>query len=256
MRSPAGVSRSMISVVERGESSPTAVVLEKLAAGLGVTMASLFEAATGAASAANGPVARLKDQPQWKDLATEATSRRYVDYQLRVAKVEKAYGKSAVSQSSVPRIEIRTGGLSGPEIAEFLREHLRSLAEVSPPESRHALNLDELRKPDITFWSVWEGREVVGCGALKELDPQQGEIKSMRTAAAHLRKGVGTAVLEQIIAEAKRRGYRRLSLETGAMPYFTPAHRLYRKFGFTNCPPFADYVEDPNSVFMTKSLER
>ena len=132
---------------------------------------------------------------------------------------------------------IRTGGLSGPEIAEFLREHLRTLAEVSPPESRHALNLDELRKPDITFWSVWEGREVVGCGALKELDPQQGEIKSMRTAAAHLRKGVGTAVLEQIIAEAKRRGYRRLSLETGAMPYFTPAHRLYRKFGFTPLGP-------------------
>ena len=178
----------------------------------------------------------------------------HVDYQLRVAKVERAYGKSAVSQSSVPRIEIRTGGLSGPEIAEFLREHLRSLAKVSPPESSHALNLDELRKPDITFWSVWEGREVVGCGALKELDPQHGEIKSMRTAAAHLRKGVGTAVLEQIIAEAKRRGYRRLSLETGAMPYFTPAHRLYRKFGFTNCPPFADYVEDPNSVFMTKEL--
>src|SRR5213592_604483 len=93
LASKTGVSRSMISVVERGESSPTAVVLEKLAAGLGVTMASLFEAATGAASAANGPVARLKDQPQWKDLATEATSRRYVDYQLRVAKVEKAYGK-------------------------------------------------------------------------------------------------------------------------------------------------------------------
>src|SRR6185503_11732379 len=119
--------------------------------------------------------------------------------------------------------EIKTDDLSGPEIAELLAEHLRCMAEVSPPESRHALNLDGLRKPDVTFWSVWQGCELVGCGALKELDAEHGEIKSMRTAAAHLRKGVASFILEHIILEAKRRGYRRLSLETGAMPYFTPA---------------------------------
>lgn len=151
-------------------------------------------------------------------------------------------------------LEIRIDDLSGPEIAELLAEHLRCMGEVSPPESRHALNLDGLRKPDVTFWSAWSGNELVGCGALKELDAQHGEIKSMRTAAAHLREGVGSRVLEHILSEAKRRGYRRLSLETGAMPYFEPAHQLYRKFGFSQCPPFAGYSEDPNSVFMTKEL--
>lgn len=151
-------------------------------------------------------------------------------------------------------LEIRIDDLSGHEIKKLLMEHLSSLAEVTPPESRHALNLDELRKPDIIFWSVWEGREVVGCGALKHLDAQHGEIKSMRTAPAHVRKGVASKVLEHIIAEAKSRGYRRLSLETGAMPYFRPAHSLYRKFGFNHCPPFASYVEDPNSLFMTMEL--
>jgi putative acetyltransferase len=151
-------------------------------------------------------------------------------------------------------MEIRIDDLSGPEIAELLSEHLQSMAIVSPPESRHALNLDELRKPDITFWSVWQGHELAGCGALKELHRQHGEIKSMRTAKAHLRKGVASRLLEHILSEAKRRGYRRLSLETGSMPYFDPAHGLYRKFGFETCPPFDGYVEDPNSVFMTRAL--
>ena len=128
--------------------------------------------------------------------------------------------------------ELRIDDLSGPEIAELLAEHLRCMAAVSPPESRHALNLDGLRHSSITFWSVWQDRELVGCGALKELDAEHGEIKSMRTAAAHLRKGVGSFVLRHIISEAKRRGYRRLSLETGSMPFFAPAHSLYRKFGF------------------------
>ena len=151
-------------------------------------------------------------------------------------------------------MQIKQDDLSGPEIAELLTEHLRSLAEVSPPESRHALNLDELRKPDIKFWSVWIGNELAGCGALKHLNADHGEVKSMRTAEAHLRKGVGSLLLQEIIAEAMRRGYRRLSLETGSMPYFAPAHSLYGKFGFAPCPPFADYVEDPNSLFMAKEL--
>jgi putative acetyltransferase len=151
-------------------------------------------------------------------------------------------------------LEIKIDDLSGPEIAGLLTEHLRSLAEITPPESMHALNLDELRRPDVTFWSVWQGREVVGCGALKELDLHHGEIKSMRTAKAHLRKGVGSMILERIIAEARRRGYGRLSLETGATEYFAPAHGLYEKFGFRRCPPFVGYREDPNSVFMTREL--
>jgi putative acetyltransferase len=151
-------------------------------------------------------------------------------------------------------LEVKLDDLSGPEIARLLTEHLRALAEVTPMESRHALNLDELRKPDVTFWAVWQGNEVVGCGALKRLDAAHGEIKSMRTAARHLRKGVASMVLEYIIAEAGRRGYRRLSLETGAGSYFTPAHRLYRKFGFQPCASFADYVPDPNSLFMTREL--
>jgi putative acetyltransferase len=151
-------------------------------------------------------------------------------------------------------LEIEIDDLRGPEVAELLGAHLRSLAEVSPPESRHALNLDELRQPNITFWSVWRGDEVIGCGALKELDVEHGEIKSMRTATPHLRKGVATMILEQIISEAKRRGYHRLSLETGAMRYFMPAHRLYLQFGFRVCAPFNGYVEDPNSVFMTLEL--
>jgi putative acetyltransferase len=151
-------------------------------------------------------------------------------------------------------MEITIDDLSGPEIAALLTEHLRCMAEVSPPESRHALNLDELRKPDITFWSVWDGRELVGCGALKELNSEHGEIKSMRTAQAHLRKGVASLLLERIISEAKQRAYRRLSLETGSMRYFEPAHQLYRKFGFVRCPPFDGYIEDANSLFMTKEL--
>jgi putative acetyltransferase len=152
------------------------------------------------------------------------------------------------------KYEIKIDDLNGPEIAALLAEHLRCMAAVSPPESRHALNLDGLRQPDITFWSVWLGPALVGCGALKELNAEHGEIKSMRTVAAHLRKGVGGTVLQHIMAEAKRRGYRRLSLETGSMTYFEPAHKLYRKFGFKNCPPFAGYREDPNSVFMTIEL--
>jgi putative acetyltransferase len=150
--------------------------------------------------------------------------------------------------------EIKTDDLKSPEVIKFLYAHLQSLAEVSPPESRHALNVDGLRKPDVTFWTVWQGHELAGCGALKELDRQHGEVKSMRTASSHLRKGVATAVLNHIIKEAQKRGYRTLSLETGSTAYFEPAHTLYRKFGFTNCPPFAGYRDDPNSLFMTKEL--
>ena len=124
----------------------------------------------------------------------------------------------------------------------------------SPPESVHALPLEGLRKPEITFWTAWEKSELLGFGALKELDSQHGEIKSMRTSSRHLRKGVAAALLNYILDEAAGRGYRRLSLETGSMKAFEPARRLYARTGFIFCGPFADYVEDPNSVFMTKEL--
>ena len=151
-------------------------------------------------------------------------------------------------------LEIRVDDLKGVEIIALLEEHLRCMAQVSPPESRHALDLDGLRQPEITFWTIWNGPEVAGCGAIKELDPRHGEIKSMRTACAYQRQGVASCLLLHIIAEAKRRGYRRLSLETGSMDYFEPARKLYTSFGFNRCGPFEGYVEDPNSVFMTREL--
>lgn len=151
-------------------------------------------------------------------------------------------------------MDIKIDDLSGPEVAELVMEHLQSMALQSPPESMHALGLESLRKPEITFWSAWEGDELVGCGALKELDGQHGEIKSMRTSSSYRRKGIAKRVLQHIIEEARRRGYQRLSLETGSMDAFEPARRLYASFGFQYCEPFSDYLEDPNSVFMTKEL--
>ena len=152
-------------------------------------------------------------------------------------------------------IQIRVDDLAGREIHALLEEHLRSMQQLSPPESVHALDLAGLRRPEITFWTAWSETNLVGCGALKELDARHGEIKSMRTAAAHRRNGVGRAMLQHIIAEARRRSYSRLSLETGSMQAFEPARRLYEGFGFTYCPPFADYTDDANSVFLTRTLE-
>lgn len=151
-------------------------------------------------------------------------------------------------------MDIRVDDLSGPEIARLLQEHLQGMKQNSPAESVHALDLGGLRKPEITFWTVWEGHELLGCGALKALDARHGEIKSMRTASVHLRKGVATALLQHILEEAERRSYRRLSLETGSGTAFVPAHRLYTRFGFRPCGPFADYVADAFSVFMTRDL--
>ena len=154
-------------------------------------------------------------------------------------------------------MHIKLDDLSSPQIQELLLHHLSHLSSISKPCSMHALNLEALRSPNISFWSVWSGNsvpELMGCGALKQLDDAHGEIKSMRTVAVYLRKGVASHLLTHIIAEAKRRGYRRLSLETGAGAHFIPAQRLYAKFGFRQCGPFADYLEDPNSVFMTMNL--
>ncbi len=121
----------------------------------------------------------------------------------------------------------------------------------SPPESVHALGVEALRAPDVTMWSVWEGPVLLGCGALKQLDPRHGEIKSMRTDPAHVRRGVAAALLERIIDVARARGYARISLETGSGSAFAASHALYRRFGFVECGPFGDYADTEFNRVMT-----
>ncbi|MDM0043211.1 GNAT family N-acetyltransferase [Variovorax dokdonensis] len=149
---------------------------------------------------------------------------------------------------------IRLDDLRGEPIRLLLEEHLSHMRSLSPPESVHALDLDRLRRPEISFWTAWRGDELVGCGALKMLDARHGEIKSMRSAHAHRGTGVGRALLQYIVQEAQRRELARLSLETGSQPEFAPARQLYASFGFEVCGPFADYTDDPNSVYMTRML--
>jgi putative acetyltransferase len=151
-------------------------------------------------------------------------------------------------------MEIKIDDLSGSEIAEFLEEHVREMKSVSPPESKHALDLEGLRKPEITFWTVWDNDRLIGCGAMKELDADLAEIKSMRTTALYRGQGIASMLLQHILNEAKQRGYQQISLETGSMPFFEPARNLYAKYGFEYCAPFSTYREDPNSVFMTKLI--
>lgn len=151
-------------------------------------------------------------------------------------------------------MKIRIDDLRGPQIIALLEEHLRWMHIVSPPESVHALDLEALRQPAITFWTIWEGDALAGCGALKQINPQHAEIKSMRTANGYERRGVASQMLRHILDTARARGYARLSLETASQPYFEPARRLYRKYGFAECEPFEGYVEDSNSVFMTRLI--
>ncbi|WP_308280041.1 GNAT family N-acetyltransferase, partial [Pseudonocardia oceani] len=136
--------------------------------------------------------------------------------------------------------------LTGPGIVALLDEHLRDMRATSPPESVHALDLDGLRDPAVTVWTVVEDGAVIGCGALKVLEPGHAEIKSMRTAASHQGRGIGTAVLRHLLAQARARGLHRLSLETGTQEFFAPARALYARHGFVPCPPFAGYTDDPN----------
>lgn len=151
-------------------------------------------------------------------------------------------------------MEIKIDDLRGPEIAALLEDHLHSMTLHSPPESIHALDLDKLRRPEITFWTAWENGELLGCGAIKELDPEHAELKSMKTDSRHLRKGVAEKLLIHALEEARVRGYKQISLETGSMEAFVPARKLYEKHGFTECGPFGDYELDPYSLFMTKLL--
>lgn len=144
--------------------------------------------------------------------------------------------------------------LTGPEIAALLRIHLDELHRWSPPGSCHVMPIERLRAPDVTFYSAWAGKSLAGCGALRQLDRRHGEIKSMRTDPAWRGKGAGKAILLHLLAEARARGYARVSLETGPHEPFLPARRLYQAHGFVECPPFADYVSDGFSLCMTREL--
>lgn len=143
--------------------------------------------------------------------------------------------------------------LSGEPTRALIARHLTGMHANSPPESVHAFDIDKLRQPDVTFWSAWLGEELAGCGALKRLDAQRGELKSMRVADAFLGRGIGRAMLEHLIAEARKRGMRSLWLETGSSAAFIPALRLYESAGFVRCGPFDGYTDDPFSVFMTRA---
>jgi len=151
-------------------------------------------------------------------------------------------------------MDIQIDDPAGPDVTGLLAEHLADMYATSPAESVHALDVGALKVPGVTFWTVRIDGTLLGCGALKELAADHAEVKSMRTATSARGAGVATALLLHLVEEARRRGYARLSLETGSQDFFAPARRLYRRYGFTECGPFADYVLDPNSVFLTHEL--
>ena len=151
-------------------------------------------------------------------------------------------------------MRIVSGDFDNPAIRELLAFHFADLRTTAPPESCHVLPIDAMRVPELHFFAAWADDALLGFGAVKELGDGTGEIKSMRTAAAGLRKGVGQAMLDHLIGHARSLGLSRLSLETGAMDFFIPARALYAKNGFAECPPFGDYQPDPNSVFMTRAI--
>jgi putative acetyltransferase len=151
-------------------------------------------------------------------------------------------------------VRIIEDDLETPAVIRLLEEHLEDMHAITPPESVHALALERLKAPEITFFAAWDGDHLLGCGAIKVLDEDSAEIKSMRTASAHRGRGVASQILEHLIALAIRRGYRTLLLETGSMTEFEPARRLYGKYGFVERGPFGDYTPDPNSTFMEKTL--
>ena len=150
------------------------------------------------------------------------------------------------------RVEV--DDLTRPAVHELLEGHLADMRATSPPESMHALDLSGLADPAVTTWTLWEADALLGCAALKPVGATAGEVKSMRTADAARGRGVAAYLLRHLLAEARSRGYRRVSLETGSQDFFAPARRLYERHGFQVCAPFADYVEDPNSVFLSRDL--
>lgn len=153
-----------------------------------------------------------------------------------------------------PALRFQVDDLSGAQTRALIARHLAGMHASSPAGSCHALAVEQLKQPDVTFWTSWLGEELVGCGALKQYDAQRGELKSMRVADAFLGRGFGQAMLEHLIARAQERGLKSLWLETGSSPPFKPALALYEKLGFVRCGPFGDYVEDPFSVFMRRDI--
>ncbi|MDV5045146.1 GNAT family N-acetyltransferase [Vibrio diabolicus] len=150
------------------------------------------------------------------------------------------------------RIEI--DNLERPQVLALLEEHLQDMYATSPPESVHALDVSKLKLPSITFWTGWDGEQLLGCVAMSQLEDGHAELKSMRTTLSARKQGVASRLLNHVIEQAKHQGIQRLSLETGSMAFFEPAHRLYEKYGFAYCEPFGDYQPDPNSRFMTLAL--
>jgi putative acetyltransferase len=163
-------------------------------------------------------------------------------------------GYPRIAKSKGLTVQIRRGDLSDPQIISLLERHLVRARAETAPGSAHALDLAGLQSPDISFWAAWDDGVLLGVGALKRLSPDHGEVKSMHTAESVRRRGIGAAVLRHLIAEARKCGLSRLSLETGSWEYFEPARAFYRRHGFIICSPFADYRPDPNSVFMTLEL--
>lgn len=151
-------------------------------------------------------------------------------------------------------MKIIDGGLDDPRVVALLHHHHATCHAVTPAGSAHALDLSGLRVPAISFWSAWDGEDLLGVGAMKALSPDHGEVKSMHTAEVARRRGVGAAMVRHIVSTARARGLRRLSLETGSFAFFAPARALYARHGFTECGPFGDYRPDPNSTFMTLAL--
>jgi putative acetyltransferase len=162
-------------------------------------------------------------------------------------------------------VRIVEDDLTHPAVIDLLRLHLQRMHEQSPPESVFALDLDGLRSPWVTLWTAWDddvvpaagvpaAASLMGCGALKELDARHAEVKSMRTADAHLRRGVARAILDHLVVVARTRGYERLSLETGTGPAFEASHALYERAGFVPCPPFAGYADTTFSRYFTLVL--
>jgi putative acetyltransferase len=150
--------------------------------------------------------------------------------------------------------DIRRGDFSDPQVIALLRYHFEQNRANSPPDSCHVLDLSAMQVPEIAFFTLWEGVELLGMGALKRLSAAEGELKSMRTKPSALRRGVAGAILRHLIAEAGRSGFESLWLETGSYDYFAPARALYARHGFVECAPFGDYQHDPNSAFMMRAL--
>lgn len=153
-----------------------------------------------------------------------------------------------------PSLRILPANLDDPRVRSLLEYHTATARAETGRGSAHALDLAGLRQPDIRVWAAWEGEALLGVGALRRLAPDHGEIKSMHVAESSRGRGVGSAIVLRLLAEARAAGLRRVSLETGSWPYFDAARALYRRHGFAECPPFGDYVEDPNSVFMSRDL--